>query len=731
MALFGSVFSGSLPSPSDLSRKFVLRTARRLIAEEKSSARRRLIRRAAHDFSRYLNEESPLGVDPEEEAIAAEEDAELTDLEHMEAALRNTEDSDERGFVSANLLSSNDYLTAVKAAYEEDPSGELALIIMLGFRTGLRLREILGLQTCDVLARDDFSPELHLRHNAIRNLKTYHSRRIIPLNSFLTGRETKALLNWLAVRKSQINEAETTSLLFGPTGARALPDERGYERKIEDVLGKSCSPRLTFSHLRHSFSSYLMLTLLLPSAESEKLVPRRMRNLVTWERKWWLQKVLIGKDRMGQGALHAVSQLMGHTGILRTLESYQHLLSLAVGLYTNRQLTLPHLPSEVISRLWPKEKASVNLPHVLGPTVYWNRVAASLKQLPARVEDYRPLIARTYPKEDGGKFYLSSIKERAREPLQSESSSRIGWRLLLDLAKSSDAAARASAATLGLSGGYVARLRGSYEQVTRSVFKPGALPHGLAGPRGRQAESVVDRIWSQLPAEPTDDEKRLLTYFLNNFRPKRYHGVFAELSDAIAFAAFLRKIGFSADHIFIAVGHAAKIQSYKSNPTSLVPELEGTDTLYRRPADLMEMVKATLGPSGRRHPVVLWFRFIKFERDAMGLSFDTRSRLDAAQARHDERLISAGKELSPARASAKAKREERAAKDSARLHSTILPPGNKAYRLSLLLAAIYYGLELEVLFPEGPQSHHLKSRDRRFASQRSKSAGKRLSDEEE
>jgi hypothetical protein len=533
------------------------------------------------------------------------------------------------------------------------------------------------------------------------------------------------------MRKSQINEAETTSLLFGPTGARALPDERNYERKIEDVLGESCSPRLTFSHLRHSFSSYLMLTLLLPSAESEKLVPRRMRNLVTWERKWWLQKVLIGKDRMGQGALHAVSQLMGHTGILRTLESYQHLLSLAVGLYTNRQLTLPHLPSEVISRLWPKEKAVVDSPYVLGPTVYWSRVAASLKQLPALVDDHRPLIARTHPEEDGGKFYLSSIKERAREPLQSESSSRIGWRLLLDLAKSSDAAARASAATLGLSGGYVARLRGSYEQVTRSVFKPGALPHGLAGPRGRQAESVLDRIWSQLPAEPTDEEKRLLTYFLNNFRPKRYHGVFAELSDAIAFAAFLRKIGFSADHIFIAVGHAAKIQSYKSNPSSLIPELEGKDTLYRRPADLMGMVKASLGPSGRRHPVVLWFRFIKFERDAMGLSFDTRSRLDAAQARYDEKLISAGKELSPARASAKAKREERAAKDSARLHSTVLPPGNKAYRLSLLLAAIYYGLELKVLFPEGPHSDQQKSRDRRLVSQRSKSAGKRLSDEEE
>jgi hypothetical protein len=448
-----------------------------------------------------------------------------------------------------------------------------------------------------------------------------------------------------------------------------------------------------------------------------------MRQLVTWKRKWALQETLLGKNRMGQGALHAVSQIMGHTGILRTLESYQHLLSLAVGLYTNRQLTLPHFAPEVISRLWPHERGTA-LPETLGPTLYWKRVTSSLKQLPALVEGHAPLVAPTNSEKTAAEFPISSLKPLTGEAPESENSARIGWRLLLELVKGTKAAAQEQAALLGLSSAFVARLRKNYKQVTYSAFKPGALPAGLTAPRGRQAELILDHIWKLLPAELSVDEERLLADFLNNFRPSRYNGVFAELSDATAFAAFLRRIGFPGDHIFIAAGLADQVQRYKSHPSSLVPEIKGEETLYRRPADLQEMVTASLGTGERPHPVVLWFRYVKFERDAMGLSFDTRYRLDAAQSRHDRKLRAAGKELSPARLRAEEKRQERAIRDSARLHSTVLPHGNKAYRISLLLAAVIYGIKLEVKFPDAAPSEDLRMRARAARSP-VKTAGER------
>lgn len=708
MALFGGVFGGLMPpSLADLSSDHVLRTAIKKIGDEKSNLRRRLIDQAAKDFSNFLCGKEPGALDPDEEALAAEGGGEISKLEKIEGSLGLPDLSRERSRVSANLLSFREYRDVLEAAYKEDASGELALIIILAFRAGLRLREILGLQTSDILTYGDLSPEIHLRHNAFRNLKTHHSRRIIPLRSFLDQTEADRLLAWLEMRKVMAGKSDDVGLLFGDLWARSLPDEKVYEQKIEHILAKSCSDRLTFSHLRHSFGSYLLLTMLLPSAASEKLIPRHMRQLVSWKRKWSLLQTLVGKDRMGQSALHAVSQLMGHTGILRTLESYQHLLSLAVALYTNRQLTLPHFPPQVISRLWPQEREDAP-PQALGPTAYWERVAGSLKQLPPLVESHQPLLAPTNFEKGAFEFRISSIKPLPRTALKSENSSRIGWRLLLELVKGTKAAADEQAALLGLSGSFVARIRRNYKQVTQSAFKPGALPAGLTAPRGRQAELILDHIWKLLPTKLSVHERRLLADFLNNFRPSRYNGVFAELSDATAFAALLRKMGFPGDHIFIAAGLADQIQRYKSDPSSLVPEVKGEETLYRRPADLQEMVTASLGTGQRRHAVVLWFRYVKFERDAMGLSFDTRYRLDAAQSRHDRKLRAAGQELSPARLRAEERREERSARDAARLHSTVLPAGNKAYRVSLLLAAVIYGIRLKVKFPDAAPSEDLR-----------------------
>jgi integrase len=216
MALFGGVFGGVMPSSlADLSSDHVLQTAITKIGDEKSSLRRRLIDQAAKDFSNFLCGKEPGALDPDEEALAAEGGGEIPKLEKIGGLLSLPDLSRERSRVSANLLSFYEYRDVLEAAYKEDASGELALIIILAFRAGLRLREILGLQTSDILTYRNLSPEIHLRHNAFRNLKTYHSRRIIPLRSFLPQREADRLLAWLETRKVMTKGSNTAGLLFG------------------------------------------------------------------------------------------------------------------------------------------------------------------------------------------------------------------------------------------------------------------------------------------------------------------------------------------------------------------------------------------------------------------------------------------------------------------------------------------------------------------------------------
>lgn len=726
VSLLEGVLSGVRPKTLDeISRKQVLLKARDAAAQENCKTRRQLILRAALDFSQFEKGYSPQELDPEEEERDIELDAEDQETEEIQRETENLSEGRGATSVSANLLSSTDYLNAIEWAYKADDSDELALIIMLGFRTGLRLREILGLQTCDILARGDLL-EIHLKPNSFRDLKTFRSRRIIPLNLFLTFNERNSLRNWLVPRNARARQSKSPLLVFGPIGATSMPDELAYGRMIATILRKACRKKFSFSHLRHSFSSFLLLNLLMPSPDSERLIPFHFRNLVTWDRKWRLQSSLMGKDRLGQSALHAVSQMMGHTGILRTLESYQHLLDLAVGLYVNRQITLPYLPPETFAELNLTPRAHTKVPEVLGPTDYWHRVAKKLCQLPALTSDCRAVQASADTNARPGNWRYSRIRVRRPGKAKSDSSSKIGWRLLHELLTRSEEESLAKAAELGIDIEPLKRRRARYSQVIGSAFAPGALPDGLTRPRGQQADQVAEKIWSRLPDYLTDEEYRLLQHFLNNFRSARYHGVFDSLEDAVAFASFLRKIGFPGDHIGIAAGPANLIQSYKLDPTLLGPEdVEGV-TLYRRPDDLRDMAGPKNGAGERKNPVVLWFRYMKFERDGLGDNFDTRYRLDFYQKRQDDKHKNS--ELCERRKRAADNRNKRLAKaDDRKKHlaegedtfrSTIFAAGNKAYRFSLLLAAIYHDVELNVQFPEPSKTGRIPSRERRLAKER-------------
>lgn len=720
LGLLMGVFRGELPTSLEaVSRRKILIRAQSAIREESCRTRKALIRQAALDFVYFDEDRSPLGLDPDVEEREESWAEDLVEIEHLEQQLGKLSDDERQTLVSANLVSSTEYRDIINAAYKQRNGDELALIIMLGFRTGMRLPEILGLQTCDILHRGKFL-ELHLQTNSRRPLKTFRSRRIFPLDLLLNDNERHALLKWLKPRTELARARRKPLLVFGPLSAIAMPDERTYDSKVTDVLWRARHERtLRFSHLRHSFGSYLLLTLLIPSSESVRLVPSSFRAQVTWKRKWELLPSLIGKDRLGQSALHAVSQMMGHTGILRTLESYQHLLSLAVGLYVNRQIALPHLPGDAIQALGLEELEWPGGAQHFGDSQFWAKVSSRLVQLPSFYDELSPFEEA---KGDG-----SGVGDWARSPVfartpgaSSDNSSKVSWRLFLTLVSADQDTSETEASKHDIDLRQVTVWRARYRQVVSSAFAPGTLPDGLKGPRGTNAQTVVDKVWSKLPESLTDRQIFLLQAFLSGFRSRRYHSVFSKLTDAIEFADFLRSVGFSGDHLFIAAGPADLIQGYKTDPlTHLKPQqTDAGMTRYRSPEDLFDRAAESHEDGSPVHPVVSWFRHMKFEADALGLHYDRRYRLDKYNDRLDAQILASGLKLSEPRQRAAEKRRQRAEALSKRTKSTVFADGNKAYRFSLLLAAVYFDIELAVEYPQTPHSENLKKRERRLAAER-------------
>ncbi len=277
--------------------------------------------------------------------------------------------------VSANLIPPAAYRRAL-AQLSGGTDRDSALILVLAFRTGARLPEITGLQVGDfVEGRGRL--ELVIQENEGRVLKTKTSRRIVPLDVLLDDAERACLAARLAKRRA-IGRTIGDTFLFGPPGAVAPPPDKPFGDKIEAALRKACgSDRISFAHLRHSFATYLLATLLLPQDVPEPSIPEELASVVSRQRFSRVVDRLLGKGRLGGGAVHAVSQLMGHTGPATTLRSYCHLLDLCLGLYVSRPSSLLPIREE-----WLRERLDVT------PDARRKAIARS-PQVPAQAAHHR------------------------------------------------------------------------------------------------------------------------------------------------------------------------------------------------------------------------------------------------------------------------------------------------------------------------------------------------------
>jgi integrase len=253
--------------------------------------------------------------------------------------------------VSANLISEGDFQTFKSALLTKDSYVDLKLrqraflVGMLGFRCGLRRREIQMLWLRDIHPGND--PYLIVRPSRLASLKTSAAERRIPLGPLVPESELKLLLELAAHRKDALGD--DPGLLFAHTHDPRVPLPAvtlfdPVTAAFQRIAGLD-DPQFRFHHLRHSFANWLFLALL--AADQPWLIDRDLpmfsAYLLNLEQTKNIKDAffpkLLGTPRTPtRRNLYLVCALMGHLSPATTLKSYFHILDWLAGQECDRAL---------------------------------------------------------------------------------------------------------------------------------------------------------------------------------------------------------------------------------------------------------------------------------------------------------------------------------------------------------------------------------------------------------
>lgn len=253
--------------------------------------------------------------------------------------------------VALGLVTSREYHKALLMAGNMEllEPRMLRIMLILGFRTGMRFNEIFGLETDDFIVPDDIDGneafELVVRRNSHRYTKTEMSRRILPLHLLLEhtrGSDKSELLEiriWIDQRRRDAALTKNNKVFVNPAWPTVRPRYKDTLRQLDALLrSASGDVSVSFGTLRHSFATYLLTTMLLPNDLGCTLLPAAFTDdTVSAARRERLAGPLLGDGRIGQAAVHAVSKMCGHAPVRTTLQWYSHLLDWTLAAHVDRR----------------------------------------------------------------------------------------------------------------------------------------------------------------------------------------------------------------------------------------------------------------------------------------------------------------------------------------------------------------------------------------------------------
>lgn len=290
---------------------------------------------------------------------------------------------------NANLISETEYqlvrASLARSKLAERDKALLNLLLVLGYRLGLRRDEIAGrqlncLQGFDWTEGTEHSirPQLWIHATAKGTLKRSASNRRLPLAHLLASDELDLLMEWAQRRRNEVGEGGTgTEMLFTaqPGSSSKLRDGDGFEQISELIRKVSGDSSLDFHNLRHSFVSLTTLRLLSRSnsatEHSNHTFPTSLVPPSELEGRRLLKRLLLA-DEPPRKTMYLVSALTGHIDPRETLGTYCH----------SCDLLLNHYLEEASPPI-----ASLEAGHLLGQSAGAQRVARHRKRLNGQPDD--------------------------------------------------------------------------------------------------------------------------------------------------------------------------------------------------------------------------------------------------------------------------------------------------------------------------------------------------------
>lgn len=248
------------------------------------------------------------------------------------------------GNVSANLITEREFelFKDSMTPADGDPFREakewILLVAILGFRAGLRRREIQMLWLSDIHPEPD--PFLIVKSSKLARLKSASSHRRIPLQPLLPKDELKLLLDVSERRRALLGD--NTGLLFAHAHTPSVPLPQALlfdpvTQAFQEITAPTVVP-FRFHHLRHSFANWLFLRFV--SMDQSTLIDpnhplfdsyMQDRKRVSALREYFFPRVMGTTVPPGRRYLYLVSSLLGHLNPVTTLKSYIHLLDWIAG----------------------------------------------------------------------------------------------------------------------------------------------------------------------------------------------------------------------------------------------------------------------------------------------------------------------------------------------------------------------------------------------------------------
>ena len=248
--------------------------------------------------------------------------------------------------VSANLVSES-HFDQFKASFmvpiaSHSQTTWSMLAAILGFRCGLRRREIQMLWLSDVHLGDECV--LIVRSSRLAALKSDSSERRIPLTPVLQPDELRYLTEYVERRRAVVGRTPCLLFSYDHQPCVPIPSAMLFDQvtaAFQALTANQTTP-FRFHHLRHSFANWFFLALLaadqpnlidpaFPLLNTLALSPSRTQAI----KNHFFPRLQGIPETISRRNLYLVSAMLGHLSPQTTLKHYLHLMDWVAGQETD------------------------------------------------------------------------------------------------------------------------------------------------------------------------------------------------------------------------------------------------------------------------------------------------------------------------------------------------------------------------------------------------------------